>query len=255
MVTVVQYWIAASYVIGIGFAVDQMRRPLPEWAAAGRHRRFWVSVTLVCGFHGLGQYAALAYLILVLPRFHGLKLGESRKALRRAAKLSRPERSISAAEELALVAALLIFASSFIHSALIADHFEEHWLMGVFFAAVALGQAAWAVLIYGSPLNRRLLVAGVVGNLAVAAMWVISRTSGVPLGSHPWEPEPVGEVDVLATLDELGAVVLALVVLAGLRGARLSISNLHLRIAAMLAGPLFIWSVLGAFGAEHNHPA
>jgi hypothetical protein len=255
MVTVAQYWIAASYVISIGFAIDQMRRPLQEWEAAGRHRRFWVSVTLVTGFHGLGQYAALAYLILVVPRFHGSRLGESRRALRRATKLSRPERSITAVEELALVAALLVFASSFIHSALIGDHFEEHWLMGVFFAVVTLGQAVWAVLIYGNPLNRRLLVAGVVGNLAVAVVWAISRTSGVPLGSHPWEPEPVGEVDLFATLDELGAAVLALIVLAGLRGARLSVSNVHLRIAAMLAGPLFIWSVLAAFGAEHTHPA
>jgi hypothetical protein len=157
---------------------------------------------------------------------------------------------VSAAEELAFVAALLVFASSMIHSAVIADHFEEHWLIGTFFAVVTIGQAVWAMLIYSDPLSRRLLVAGAVGNAAIAAVWAISRTVGVPIGAHPWRPEPVGELDAISTLDELGAVLLVAIVL---RGARGSTTGFAVRLAGALAGPLFIWSVLGTFGGAHHH--
>jgi hypothetical protein len=253
MLELAQYWIAASYVIAIGLAIDQLRRPLAEWEAAGRVRRFWVPLTVIMGFHGLGEYAAVAYFVGVVPRFHGADVGVSRSTMRRAAKLGRGERRLTSTEELVLVAALLVFASSFIHSAVIADHFEEHWLIGVFFAVVTLGQAVWSVLVYGDPLSRRVLVAGAAGNLAVAIVWAISRTVGVPIGAHPWRPEPIGGADVLSTLDELAAVMLVAVALARLRGARLTLSAAHVRLAGMVAGPLFIYSLLAAFGGGHHH--
>ena len=264
MVTVVVYWIAASYVIGIGLVVDQLRRPLPEWDAAGRNRRFWVSLSLVLGFHGLGQYAAAGYLAGVLPRFHRASQTAPRRPLERlgntvarrwnsAPSVSRG-RSLGATEQLALVAAMVVFASSFIHSVVIADHFEEYWLEGVFFAVVTCLQAVWTVLIYGDPLNRRLLVAGLVGNAALVVMFMITRTVGLPFGPEPWDPEPPDAASVLATLDELTAVLLLAVVLAALGGRRRpSISQTHLRAAAMLAGPLFIYSFMAAFGGHTPH--
>jgi hypothetical protein len=252
MLEIAQYWIAASYVISIGVAADQLRRPLPEWEAAGRSRRFWVALTLVTGFHGLGEYAAIAYFIWVLPRFRDSPSPESRSALRRAAKLARSPRALTAAEELALVAALLVFASSMIHSAVIAAHFEVNWLIGAFFAAVTIAQAVWAMLVYGDPLNRRVLVAGAVGNVALAVVWAISRTVGIPIGNHPWRPEAVGGQDVLSTVDELAAAALVVAVLAGMRG---SISKSYVRLATALAGPLFIYSVMATFGLKHTHPA
>ena len=53
------------------------------------------------------------------------------------------------------------------------------------------------------PDHRRLLVAGAAGNSALAIVWVLSRTTGLPIGPHPGEPEPVGIKDMLATYDEL----------------------------------------------------
>jgi hypothetical protein len=250
MLTIARYWIAASYVIAIGCAVDQLRRPVAEWEAAGRSRRFWVAVTLVTGFHGIGEYAALAYFVRVVPRFRESRPPESRSALRRAAKLGRSARPLTAAEELALVAALLVFASSLIHSAVIAAHFEEDWLIGAFFAVVTIAQAVWAMLVYADPLNRRVLLAGAVGNVALAVVWAISRTVGIPIGDHPWRPEAVGGQDVLSTLDELAAATLVAAVLAGMRG---SISRSYVRLATALAGPLFIYSVMATFGLKHHH--
>jgi hypothetical protein len=264
MIEIAVYWIAASYVLGIGLAVDQLRRPLSEWEAAGRNRRFWVSMTIVMGFHALGQYAAAAYFISVVPRFRPAKRAGPRRTLQRlsAAIIRRWQRAtrddpaarrLTATEELATAAALLVFASSFIHSLVTADHFEEYWLFGVLFAAATCLQALWTALIFGDPSNRRILLTGAVGNAALVAVWAISRTVGLPLGPHPWQPEPAGVVDVLSTLDELGAVVLVAVILATLRGDRPSVSPAYLRLATTLVGPLFLFSVLAAFGGGHHH--
>jgi hypothetical protein len=263
MVRIAVYWIAASYVLGIGVALDQLRRPLSEWQAAGRERRFWVALTLITGFHGMGQYVAAAYAIDVMPRFRAAGPTGPRQALRRlsaaimrgwrrATSHAPAARRFTAAEELVLVAAVLVFASSFIHAAVIADHFEEFWLFGAFFAAITGLQAAWTVLIYGDPLNRALLLVGAVGNGALVVVWTISRTIGVPVGPQPWRPEAVGVVDVLSTLDELVTVILVATVL-GLRSSGASISPTYRRIAAMLAGPLFLYSTLAAFGGGHHH--
>lgn len=264
MVTIAVYWIAASYVLGIGLAVDQLRRPLPAWEAAGRNRRFWVALTFLMGFHGLGEYAAVAYLVGVVPRFRAAgRTGPRRRLQQASAAIVRRGRGVeralpasrgyTATQELALVAALLVFVSSFIHAAQIAEHFEEYWLYGAFFAVATCLQAIWAVLVYREPLHRRVLVAGALGNAALIVVWAISRTVGVPIGPQGWHPEAVGVADVLSKLDELAAIVLISTVLARLRGTRASISPLHLRLAAMLAGPLFLYSVLAAIGGGHHH--
>ena len=86
---------------------------------------------------------------------------------------------------------------------MIASHFREYWLFGLLFAIVASLQLVWAEQVRQRPDDRRLLIAGAIGNLGVAAVWVASRTSGLPIGHHPGVPEPVGIKDLLATYDEL----------------------------------------------------
>src|SRR5215217_6534114 len=56
-----------------------------------------------------------------------------------------------------------------IHFAVIPEHLTELPVAGYFFIAVAIAQALWAILVprYSS---RALLVAGAIGNLAVAAL-------------------------------------------------------------------------------------
>jgi hypothetical protein len=91
----------------------------------------------------------------------------------------------------------------------IAVHFREYWQFGLLFAILAPLQLGWAELVRRLPGARRLLSAGALGNLVVAAVWIASRTTGLPVGPHPGDPEPVGIKDLLATTDEL---VLAIVV-------------------------------------------
>ena len=51
----------------------------------------------------------------------------------------------------------------------------------------------------------------------VAALWMISRTSGLPIGPQPWAPESVGALDSIATANEIA---LALLVFFQLRHGR-----------------------------------
>jgi hypothetical protein len=168
----------------------------------------------------------------------------------RRAVLSRPK---TAADELAVLAALLVLASSLIHAVVTGVHFQEYWLFGVCFAVSACLQAMWTAQIYGGPLSRPMLVAGAVGNGALAIVWAVSRTVGMPLGPHPWRPEAAGPVDILSTLDELLAVILVAAVLGCMRGRRPSIPAVYLRLATGLTGVLFLYSVLSPFAGGHHH--
>jgi hypothetical protein len=254
MIEFARYWIAASYVVAIVLALEQLRRPLSAWSAAGRERRFWVAVTLVTGFHGLGQLAAVAYFTSVVPRFRAAVPATSRSAVQRMASAfaARPAER-PAVEQIAIIAALLVLASSVVHAAVIGDHLEEWAPFGVAFAVVTCAQAAWVVLVWRTPLRRRLLIAGAVGNAALVVVWAISRTVGLPVGPQPWQPEAIGAADLLCKLDEVMAVVLVGGVLAASGEARAAISRVQLRLATALAGPLVLWSILLASGAKHHH--
>ena len=46
---------------------------------------------------------------------------------------------------------------------------------------------------------------GLVVNAAVVAVWIVSRTTGLPVGPSPGTPEPFGGADLAATGFELGS--------------------------------------------------
>jgi hypothetical protein len=112
-------------------------------------------------------------------------------------------------KRLPLAAAALSVGAGLTHASVTVPHVREYWLFGLLFAIVAPSQVVWAALVQRRPADRRLLIAGALGNVAVAAVWLVSRTTGLPIGPHAGTPEAVGVKDVLATADELG---LALVV-------------------------------------------
>jgi hypothetical protein len=109
--------------------------------------------------------------------------------------------------------ALLSTGAAVIHFTVIAQHFDEWWLSGAFFVGVALFQLAWAVAVVLRP-SGRLYLAGAVVNALVVLTWIVSRTTGVPVGPEAGEPEAVGLPDVLATAYEVLLVVAALALLA-----------------------------------------
>jgi hypothetical protein len=88
-----------------------------------------------------------------------------------------------------------------IHASAASDH-GAHAAQLTFFVTVAVLQLLW-----GLALLRRaawpLLVAGAALNLVVAAIWVLSRTSGLPAVPGAEHAEPVGFKDGVSSLLEL----------------------------------------------------
>ncbi|MGH2801352.1 MAG: hypothetical protein ACRDM0_27495, partial [Thermoleophilaceae bacterium] len=104
-------------------------------------------------------------------------------------------------------AATLAIAAGVIHLAQIGPHNEEDPLFGIFFLVVGVLQVAGgAYLLYPfgtERLRRAVGWLGVAGSLATVAIWMVSRTLGLPFGAEPGAPETVGLADAAADLFEL----------------------------------------------------
>jgi hypothetical protein len=107
----------------------------------------------------------------------------------------------------ALLAVISLGAAG-IHFAVVGEHFEEYVVFGLFFGTVAWLQGLWAVAVAVAA-SRPLLWAGLVGNLLIVVVWVISRTVGLPFGPEAGLPEPAAIADVIATMFEVALVVAA----------------------------------------------
>ena len=118
--------------------------------------------------------------------------------------------------------AALALGAGVIHFAYSGDHYEMSWRHGTFFAVVAWLQISYAVVVVLRP-TCTLLIAGVVLNAAIIAVWAVSRVWGVPIGPDAWTPEPVGWADGLSTLFEglIVATSLAVLVRPAIAGAQL----------------------------------
>jgi hypothetical protein len=137
-----------------------------------------------------------------------------------------------AVQLLLLTLAGLSAGAAGIHFAVAPAHLAEQPLEGWFFVAVAISQAAWAILIPRYP-HRRLLAAGALGNLVIAALWLFVRLRGLPLGEQPWTPEAFGLPDTTSAAFE---VAIALGVL--LLGTRRRLPVRH------LAGPAVVVALM-----------
>lgn len=115
-------------------------------------------------------------------------------------------------------AALFTAGAAAIHFAVIRDHFEEYWAFGLFFALSGWAQMLWALAIVRFA-HRRLLLAGIAANIAIAVVWALSRTTGLPIGPNAGSAEPAHFIDALATAIELLAALATWVAIA--RAARM----------------------------------
>lgn len=153
-----------------------------------------------------------------------------------------------ASTPLRAVAALSLLAAM-IHLWVMPEHFEEWWGYGTFFLVSAIAQGLYAPGLLLWP-NRVILLAGVAGNLAIVILWLVTRTSGIPLfGPHAGEIEDVGTLDLVCTLAEVG-------IIAGL-GA-LTLRDLpterRIQIVVVLAvSALFFWHLLHLLAGSSAH--
>src|SRR5262245_3319476 len=150
------------------------------------------------------------------------------------------------------LAALAMLGSAIIHFAFAPEHLSEQTSHGVFFLVVGWAQLLGAAaLAFGWRPQRAWLYGTAAFNLGVAAVWLVSRTAGVP-GE---EPEAVGFPDSLATGLEVFAAVAALAVVLGWarmpaeRRPRLGLTAVPLvALVAVVSA-----SVVPALGGGHAH--
>jgi hypothetical protein len=135
-----------------------------------------------------------------------------------------------------LVVALCSAGAAAIHFGVAREHVAEWWLFGVFFVGSALAQLAWAI---GALVRRTasILVAGAVGNAAIIALWVVTRTSGLPFGPDAGGAEAVGVADVAASVLE-SVIVLGTIVL--LFGRGVGTTRLRAVPAIAFVGPVVV---------------
>ena len=118
--------------------------------------------------------------------------------------------------------AALSLGAAWVHLAYVAPHMRSWWAYGAFFLATGVGQAAFAPLILRWP-RPWLAILGIAGNVAIVAMYVVSRTDGPPLGPHAGVPERVGTIDLATTAAEVVLVGLLVTVLGAT--ARRTVAN------------------------------
>jgi hypothetical protein len=114
----------------------------------------------------------------------------------------------------------LSIIAGLIHAILSPTHLEEWWGYGLFFFFAAALQIMYGIALGGGvfrPENwkgdwlaatRNFLALGIVGNLAIIAMYLVSRTIGIPFfGPEAGTVEPFGVIDVVSKAIEVVLVV------------------------------------------------
>jgi hypothetical protein len=102
------------------------------------------------------------------------------------------------------MAALSVGAAA-IHFAVVFEHFADYTLYGVFFLVISWAQMIWPVVLLWRP-SRLWLWLGIGGNAIVIAVYVASRTIGLPVGPDLHHSESVGALDVMSCILEVGLI-------------------------------------------------
>ena len=103
------------------------------------------------------------------------------------------------------VTSLALAAAAGLHLAAFPEHLEEGVVIASFFAVCAVLQLGAAVVVSaGASLRARRVI--ILGNLAVIAIWVVSRTVGLPFGPDANVPEAISALDALSFMAEVVAI-------------------------------------------------
>jgi hypothetical protein len=101
--------------------------------------------------------------------------------------------------------AALSAGAAAIHFAVVFEHFAEYALYGAFFLVLSWAQVIWPVVLLWRP-SRLWLWLGIAGNAVVIAVYVASRTAGLPFGPDLHNPESAGALDVVSCVLEFGLI-------------------------------------------------
>lgn len=117
-------------------------------------------------------------------------------------------------------AAWASFGSAAVHASLVHEHAKEWWGYGLFFGLAALAQVILGLALLTDAVNPRdtgprwasirrgVYWLGLVGTLALLALYALTRTAGIPwFGPAAGTVEEVSPVDLVAKAFELAAAI------------------------------------------------
>lgn len=124
-------------------------------------------------------------------------------------------------------------AAGAVHGVAAPEHLEEWWGYGLFFLAAGAAQILFGLALLTRAIRpeswgprwkealRALYASGIVGNLLIILLYVITRTVGIPFfGPEAGEREPVGFIDVVSKALELVLIAMLIGLLVLESGAR-----------------------------------
>jgi hypothetical protein len=97
--------------------------------------------------------------------------------------------------------AALVAGAGAIHFAMGPIHASDSLTDGILFALTGWFQISLAIALAVRP-NRGVLIATIVSSIVFMGAWALSRTAGLPWGSHAGVAEDVGSIDLLAVVFE-----------------------------------------------------
>jgi hypothetical protein len=141
---------------------------------------------------------------------------------------------------LGALAALSVGAAA-IHFAVVFEHFVEYTLYGAFFLVISWAQLIWPAVLLWRP-SRLWLWLGIAGNAIIIAVYVASRTVGLPFGPDLHSAESVGALDVVSCVLEFLLIVgcAALLWRPSLADRPVARRGAVARVAALVAVPVAV---------------
>ncbi|HVF79824.1 MAG TPA: hypothetical protein VNA28_16120 [Solirubrobacteraceae bacterium] len=149
-----------------------------------------------------------------------------------------------------LALAGLAMTAGVIHLVATVEHVTVDLELGLFFALVGAAQIAAGYRIHRKGADSRLLKLVALGSVALAVLWIFSRTTGIPVGPDAGQISKVGVGDAIATILELAFAALAGVILVrGEDGVAWLSGAIALRLTCALLSLSLMLAALG--GHEH----
>src|SRR4051812_33883523 len=105
------------------------------------------------------------------------------------------------------IVAGLSAGAAVIHLVAAPGHYQELGDVAAGFLVAAAFQGWWATRAWRA-VSRRIVIVGIVANVAILAAWAWTRTIGLPIGEFAGGPEPVGFPDAACAAFEIALVAL-----------------------------------------------
>jgi len=117
------------------------------------------------------------------------------------------------ANDLRLLLTAGLLGSAAIHAAVIPEHLAGWGPAGAFFIALVGAELAVAAALTRANPQPGVLLAAAAASIGPLALWLYSRTAGIPFGPGAGTPEPVGLADLAACALEATTLLIALALL------------------------------------------